>query len=870
MKRFFCAVLFCFFFILPANASHITGGEMFYSLVSQSGNNYTYSVTLKLYRDMGSGAGLDQNAAIGIFDKFTNAFVRVEIAPLISSPIITLTSPSPCIINPPVVSYQVGYYTVSITLPGTANGYILSYQRCCRVGGLINVSNSSSIGATYSAEIPGFAMVANAPANNSAKFVGVDTVISCSSYQFSYSFNALDEDNDQLVYSFCNAYVGGSTSSVVPNPPLNPPYTSVPYIAPYSGSSPLGPNVTINTTNGLITGTAPSVGTYVVTVCVSEYRNGELIATQRKDLLIEIADCDVASVTLEAEGYTNCTDYTVSFQNLTPNTFINSYFWNFGDNSTLGDTSILINPSYTYPDTGVYIVKVIANRNQPCSDSTTAEVRVFPGFFPNFNFSGSTCVNSTLQFNDLSTATYGTINSWRWDFGVPSLTNDTSRLQNPQYTYSQTGIYNVEFIVGSSKGCRDTIYNNVEIINKPTISFAFKDSLICSVDTIQLLASGSGSFLWRPNYNIINSTSAAPRVFPKITTWYKLELNDNGCTNEDSVLVRVVDSVTVNINSDTSICINDQAQLLASTDGLQYLWSPPATLSNPASLNPIASPAATTIYTFNSIIGGCSKSKNVRVNVVSRPTINAGIDTTICFSGSAQLNATHGGTSFSWSPTTSLNNPTILNPIANPTITTQYVLSTVSNISGCPKPSYDTVTVNVGAQIIASAGRDTTVIANMPLQLGATGGSTYLWTPTLGLNNATISNPITILDGNIPLVTYQVKVTNQAGCSVNASVNVTVLKIPPDIYVPNGFTPNANGKNDVFRPIYIGISSVEYFRVYNRWGKLIYDSNKMDGSGWDGTINHIEQNAGTYVWMVKATDIIGKQHFKKGTVFLMK
>ncbi|TBR19525.1 MAG: T9SS type B sorting domain-containing protein [Chitinophagaceae bacterium] len=870
MKKILGTLLFGVFFILPSQASHITGGEMFYTFVSQSGNNYTYSVTLKLFKDPTSGAGLAGSEVIGVFDRLTNALITSVTAPMVSISTITLTTPSPCIINPPSVSYQVGIYTINITLAGSLNGYILSYQRCCRVSTLANVSGSGSVGATYMAEIPGMSMMSSGPTNTSAKFIGVDTVVTCSGYQFSYSFAALDEDNDSLVYGFCDAFIGASSTSVAPNPPSPPPYIPVPYISPFTGISPLGPDVSINPQTGLITGIAPAVGKYVVTVCVREYRNGELIATQRKDLQIQIADCDIASVTLQPGGYTNCNDYSVTFENLTPSSFINSYYWDFGDLTTLGDTSNLLMPTYIYPDTGVYVIKVVANRNQPCSDSTTAEVRVFPGFFPNFNFTGSSCVNSVVQFNDLTTATYGTVNSWRWNFGVPSLANDTSILQNPQYSYTQTGNYTIEFIVGSSKSCIDTIYNTIEIIDKPAIALSFKDSLICSIDTVQLQASGTGAFLWRPNYNIIGATSAAPFVFPKITTWYKVELNNNGCKNEDSVQVRVVDSVTLIVGNDTTICVNDQAQLNASTNGLQYLWSPPATLSNPTSLTPIASPAATTVYSINSIIGGCSKTKSVRVLVVPRPTLNAGTDTSICFGASAQLNGQHNGTSFTWAPASSLNNSSILNPIATPTITTQYVLTVIDNISGCPKPSTDNVTVNVAPAVIANAGRDTTIMAGMPLQLAASGGTTYLWTPSTGLNNPAIYNPIALLDGNPTLVTYQVQVSDLAGCSNMASINVTVLKIPPTIYVPNGFTPNSNGKNDVFRPIYIGIKSVDFFSVYNRWGKLIYTNNKMDGSGWDGTINDIKQNAGTFVWMVKATDITGKEHFKKGTVFLMR
>src|SRR6185436_8996229 len=157
--------------------------------------------------------------------------------------------------------------------------------------------------------------------------------------------------------------------------------------------------------------------------------------------------CDVATVTLEPGGYINCTDLTMTFTNLSPSSLINNYFWDFGNLATLADTSHLAVPTYTYPDTGIYIVKVVANRNQPCSDSTVAQVRVYPGFFPDFDHVG-VCLNSPIQFNDLTTATYGVVNFWRYDFGVQSISSDTSRQRNPQYTYTGIGSYTAELIVG--------------------------------------------------------------------------------------------------------------------------------------------------------------------------------------------------------------------------------------------------------------------------------------------------------------------------------------------------------------------------------------------------------------------------------------
>ena len=867
MKTKFLCIIIGLLLSLSTYANHIVGGEMWYTFVSQSGGIYTYSVTVKLFRDLSSGTLLDNPINIAVYAKGSTTPFDTRVVS--QSGLSTLTAtPGPCIINPPLVSYQVGLYTFSLSVPASQFGYTIVWARCCRVGSISNIAPpSSNFGATYTAEIPGNLAEPTGPVNNSAKFLGIDTVIICAGYPFTYNFGATDADGDILTYEFCEGYT--NTGGTIPNPPGPPPYNPLLYNSPYSGASPMGSGVTINASNGMMTGTAPAAGIYVVTVCVKEYRNGVLLATQRKDLQIKVADCDVATVTLEPNGYINCNNLTMSFSNLSPSALINNYYWDFGDPTTFADTSRSSIPSYTYPDTGIYMIKVVANRNQPCSDSTTAQVKVYPGFFPDLNVTGM-CMNAPIQFTDRTTATYGSINFWRYDFGVVSILSDTSRLQSPQYTYVNIGSYTTEFIVGSTKGCRDTIYKTVTVIDKPPILMAFRDTLICYVDTLQLNASGSGTISWTPNYNILNSTSAAPSVFPKTTTWYKVEFNDNGCRNTDSVRVRVITSVNLTASNDTSICASDPVQLFANTDGLQYMWSPGQTLSNPNILNPIATPTITTTYHITSRIGGCTATEDLVITVLPKPMVNAGNDIAICDNSTTQLNGQTNGTAFTWSNTSSLSDASVLDPIAIPTRTTSYILSATDISSGCPKPSYDTVIVTVLPKVKAFAGNDTSIIATLPFQLKATGGVNYQWSPATGLDNPNIQGPVAMLDGNAEYVTYLVTVKDQAGCFDTASISLHVFKTGPEIFVPTGFTPNGDGRNDVFRPIYVGMKTIDYFSVYNRWGGLIYSHKLDDGQGWDGTIKGIKQNTGTFIWMVKATDVDGNVHFKKGTVLLAR
>ncbi|HMG66841.1 MAG TPA: T9SS type B sorting domain-containing protein, partial [Chitinophagaceae bacterium] len=221
-----------------------------------------------------------------------------------------------------------------------------------------------------------------------------------------------------------------------------------------------------------------------------------------------------------------------------------------------------------------------------------------------------------------------------------------------------------------------------------------------------------------------------------------------------------------------------------------------------------------------------------------------------------------------WVPGGSLNNPFTLDPIASPKQTTAYIL-TVTDTLGCPKPSKDTIVVKVLPRINAFAGNDTAVVVGQPLHFNASGGINYVWSPVIGLNNPAISDPVAVYDGSIDSIRYRVLVGNEENCSDSAFIIVKVFKTNPQIFVPSAFTPNGDGINDIFKPIGVGIKNIEYFRVFNRWGQMVF-STTVNGQGWDGKISGKLQATNTYAWIVKGIDYLGKPFFKKGTVTLVK
>ena len=816
-----------------------------------------------------SGRQFPNPAIISVFDKVSYNRLKDISVGLSNQQTIQLTNPDPCITNPPQVCYVVAYYNFSISLPVTSTGYILASQVNYRINGISNLNGSSQIGATYSCIIPGTTSGDNNQANNSAVFTGSDLVIVCAGNYFSYSFAAKDDDNDQLRYSFCSAY-RSSNAGVNGVPAGTPPYTSVPYGTPlYKESSPLGIKVTVDAETGLISGVAPATGMYVVTVCVDEIRNGAVIATQRKDVQINIADCSVAAALLE-DDYMVCGDTrTTTINNKSNSPLIVSYDWEvFNPAGATLFTSKSTALNYTFPVNGVYTVQLTVNKGQACSDTGSAPVFVYPGLKPDFIAAGI-CITKPTVFSDETTIISGTVNSWKWDFGEVSSLADNSVLKNPVYIYPLEGLKNASLTVTTTEGCRDTIIKSIAIIAKPPITLAFRDTLICVKDALQLQASGTGNFSWSPSATITNPDTNNPSVSPVVSTIYYIDLETEGCKNRDSVKVQVVDQVNLQVMNDTTICKNDTIRLRINSDGLSYVWTPSGQLINPDDQDPFAITPTTTSYQVTAFIGGCSATRNITVNTIPYPIADAGKDIIICYNTTVQLKAFTNGSSWQWTPSNSLSNVALLNPVANPVNTINYIFTAYDNTNGCPKPGIDTVLITVLPKIIAAAGEDTTIVINQPLQLNGSGGDSYIWSPSFSLSAFNIANPIAVFNEPSNGLRYKVEVYNSIGCVDSAFVMIKIFATQPTVFVPTAFTPNNDGKNDVLRPIAAGIKRFDYFNIYNRWGQLVF-STQVSGKGWDGRINGEPQASNTYVWMVKAVDFNGAAYLKKGMVTLIR
>ncbi|HET7117821.1 MAG TPA: gliding motility-associated C-terminal domain-containing protein [Hanamia sp.] len=343
----------------------------------------------------------------------------------------------------------------------------------------------------------------------------------------------------------------------------------------------------------------------------------------------------------------------------------------------------------------------------------------------------------------------------------------------------------------------------------------------------------------------------------------------NGCIASKSVTIPLIDNLTVDAGNDITVCEGKGKNLDGSTNGVSFSWSNSSGLSSSTILNPEASPSETTKYYLTATKGVCTRKDSVTVFVNPALVANAGGNITVCFGKTAQLNGS-GGSEYQWSPDTYLNDPQIPDPVVTqPPSTVTYNLE-VTDKNGCTslQPSQVTVTVTPPAQVFA--GNDTSILINQSLQLNAIdvnniGFSTYTWSPDIGLNNPSLQNPVALITKDI---IYTVVASTPEGCEGMDSIFIKAFQ-ESNIFVPNAFTPNNDGLNDILKATPMGIKEFKYFVVYNRWGQKIFFTSDP-GKGWDGTLQSQLQPSGIYVWESVGIDYSGKAIQRQGSVMLIR
>jgi gliding motility-associated-like protein len=368
-------------------------------------------------------------------------------------------------------------------------------------------------------------------------------------------------------------------------------------------------------------------------------------------------------------------------------------------------------------------------------------------------------------------------------------------------------------------------------------------------------------------YSLDGTTFQSSDSFRVAPGNYIVTVRDNlNCVDTQSFIVRLNSNMTHTPLTDETICEGSSAYINFASNATNYTWSPNVAVNNTGIYNPVMSPTATQQYIVSYTLGRCTEEDTMIVNVNAAPVPNAGPDGFICYGQTYQLQGS-GGNVYSWTPTTYLNTASAPDPIVKPDNTMTYTLSILADANNCPSLVTDQVTIDVTPPIkVRTYPQDTIVHAGDQFQLLATSvAPNYNWSPGYDLDRTDIPNPVITVDKDVILV---VTASSQAGCIGEGSIRIQVYK-GPDLYPPTGFTPNGDGLNDKFYPFPVGIQELKYFKVFNRWGQMVFSTNKL-WDGWDGKLGGREQGSGTYAWIAQGVTRDGRLITKKGTVVLIR
>lgn len=392
------------------------------------------------------------------------------------------------------------------------------------------------------------------------------------------------------------------------------------------------------------------------------------------------------------------------------------------------------------------------------------------------------------------------------------------------------------------------------------------DTILCANQPVHLTTNGAQTYSWSPDTYLSSAIIASPVATPAISMQYIVTgLSASGCTLKDTVNVNVYASPAITISNDTAICQNTSVQLFIN-GGLAYSWSPASTLDNASSSSPVATPTANTMYYVDIVdLNNCSSRDSVAVSIRPAAVFAISPPVNVCMQDSVRLNAS-GGDIYSWQPLTGLSNTVVADPWAFPVVPTTYTVTITE--SSCNESTTLTTTVTPLSLPVISASKSNDIDCIQDnSQLNATGAVNYSWQPATSLSNAGISAPVAT---PVSTTTYTVTGTDSNGCNNNDTVTVNVgLFNQGSFLMPTGFTPNNDGLNDCYGVKYWGVITDIDFSIYNRWGERVFHSTKP-GACWDGRYKGMRQDAGVFVYVIKAKTTCEPVVFRKGTFALIR
>lgn len=869
-----------------AEATHIVGGEIYY----EDQGDGVYEITLIVYRDCGPAntneTYFDDLANIGVFQDgilFDNIQVDLFDAVINELPV---ELENPCFVLPPEVCVEQATYQTTVTLPPHPTGYTLTYQRCCRNPTIVNLVAPDDTGATFTTQIPGTNLVET---NSNPQFDNFPPVALCANAEFFFDHGATDADGDSLVYTFCSPMLGGTPDAPMPAPPTPPPYLPVQWGAGFSATYPItsDPAFDIDPQTGEITGTPTQPGQFVIGICVAEYRDGVLLSATNRDFQFNVTMCDPTIIASIPEQEQFCDGLTFQFTQESVNA--TDFFWDFGEFDNDSDTSTDPSPEYTYSDTGVYMVTLIANPGWSCADTTETEYAAYPLISPFIFQSDFFCEDGNGVYGFEAQGEFDEDATFLWSFG-DGASPAVSVQQNPSgVTFDATEEINITLTV-SDNGCDVVVQESYEV--PPAVEAAITpQESFCSGLTFQFEQESVNAteFQWHfglPGNEDI-STAVSPQFTYPDTGSYEVMLiasAPGACPDTAFAPVDIYWLLDPYFEAPDPQCF-DGHSFTFTAEGTQestavYSWT--FGDEDDAATSATPNPSGITfdapgIYdvTLEIAANGCIDSYTAPVEVIANPTIS--------FEGGREgcpdlivnfdnLSTTATTAQYVWDFGDG-SQSIAANPTHVYTLPGTYDVSlTMTTSGGCAEvlqeTQLDIVTVYPEPNAAFNVEPNTVTLLEPHVSVTNLSESSVSCFYNFGDGNSTTEcNPDYSYNGGGIYEIVQT-VTNSFGCTDVAFGEVMVEG--HSFFAPNAFTPDNDGINDVWLPIVTGASAYT-LEVYNRWGEVIFSTNDPN-EPWLGNVKggeHFAQD-GLYVYRAVLNDLVGLPHEFEGHVILLR
>lgn len=582
----------------------------------------------------------------------------------------------------------------------------------------------------------------------------------------------------------------------------------------------------------------------------------------------------------------SCENLTVFSTNNSVNS--TNYFWNFGDLSTNADTSLVANPSYTYPNSGSYTVNLIAT-NANCADTTVVTYKVKEPMHPaiTINTNPQCFIGNSFDFNLTGNYTNGA--TFDWNYGSPTSpnVNNTENVSGVEYLFP--GIHHVVITI-EDEGCTKDTMIEVNVVQEPNASFLDVDNCDGLTAVATNTSSNASSYLWNfgdPTTNLDNSTASNPSYTYPSSAIYNVTLIAYNAYCSDTI--EGVFKVKEPINPHFSTNLNPQCITSNSfdfnltgnyTNGATFDWSfggnsLPTTSISEHPTNIVYDTEGYYIVEATVLDEGCTAIIKDTAKVFPSPVIAFTLTDTL---GCMPLSTEFIDESIAWGDVDYLWN------FGDGTTSTEHEPSYVYENAGTYDVTF-TLTTNEGCLETLTLTKPAliTVYPRPKADFSVTPEETTIFFPEVEMtdfSSGDIVEQYYTIEGNIingSDVTYSIEgmgyipilqtVVNAYGCS-DTAIN-TVFVEPNDLlYIPNSFSPNGDGNNDFFAPVAFGLIDYEFY-IYNRWGDIIYEGNQSS-LGWDGRENNKLVQNDAYVWQIKYINHKNKRYEKMGHVIIIR